>query len=277
MNSLTHPTQSKFIQRHLEHLQLNLSTFKLGANGFWTLNLDTLVFSIAIGVIFTWLFYSIAKKATSDQPSKMQNAFEMLIEFVQQLIKDGFHGKNQLIGPLSLSIFTWVLLLNFMDLIPLDLFPRFLLFFSIDHIREVPTDDLNLTFALSLSVFLLIIFYNFKVKGIKGLGKEAFCHPFGIWLMPINIIFRLIEELVKPLSLSLRLYGNMFAGGLVFILIALLPWWLQWTVGGVWAIFHLLVIFIQAFIFMMLTIIYLGMAHESINDSEQVGEPQLEE
>lgn len=150
-----------------------------------------------------------------------------------------------------------------MDLLPVDFLPRIAAACGLPYFRAVPTADVNLTFALSLSVFILIIFYNCKIKGFRGLSKEILCSPFGPWLFPLNIVFRIIEECVKPLSLALRLFGNLFAGELIFILIALLPWWIQWTAGGIWAIFHILIITIQAFIFMMLTVIYISMAHES--------------
>lgn len=263
MSDLLHPTEGEYIQHHLDHLQLNLHTLKIGDGGFWTLNLDTLFLSIFFGALFLGLFYYVAKHITSGQPTKVQNFVEMIFEAVQKLVKEVFHGKNPLVAPLALTIFLWVFILNAMDLIPVDLLPKILSFVGINDFRPVPTDDPNLTFALSLTVFALIIFYNFKVKGSLGLAKEVFTSPFGPWLLPLNLLFRLIEELVKPLSLALRLFGNMFAGELIFILIALLPWWIQWTVGGVWSIFHILVISIQAFIFMMLTIIYLSMAHES--------------
>jgi F-type H+-transporting ATPase subunit a len=150
-----------------------------------------------------------------------------------------------------------------MDLLPVDLLPRIMGLFGVHNFKTVPTADLSMTFAMSLSVFFLIIYYNIKIKGF-GLLKELFTQPFGKWLFPLNILFRIIEELTRPISLSLRLFGNMFAGELIFILIAaLLPWWIQWIPGGIWAIFHILIITIQAFIFMMLTIIYLSMAHES--------------
>lgn len=264
MSDFLHPTEGEYIQHHLDHLQLNLHTWKIGpTTGFWTLNLDTLIVSILVGLLFFLLFRSVAKKVSIDAPSKLQNFVEMIIEFVSQLVKEVFHGKSKLIAPLALTIFVWVFVLNTLDLLPVDLIPKYLWYFGVDDFRFVATDDPNLTFALSLTVFCLIIFYNFKVKGFFGLGKEVFFHPFGIWLFPLNFIFRMIEECVKPLSLSLRLFGNMFAGELIFILIALLPWWIQWTVGGIWSVFHILVISIQAFIFMMLTIIYLSMAHES--------------
>ena len=261
--SFWHPTEGQYIQDHLTHYQLNLHTMTIGNGGFWTLNLDSMTVSIVIGVVFLLLFWLAARKATSEVPGKWQNFIEFVLEFVQNLIKDSFHGKSILLGPLALTIFVWVFLLNFMDLIPVDLIPAGLSFFGIHTFRCVPTDDANLTFAMSISVFVIMIYYNFSGKGVIGFFKEATSVPFGKWLFPVNIIFRLIDDLVKPLSLSLRLYGNLFAGELIFVLIALLPWWLQWVLGGVWSLFHLLIILIQAFIFMMLTIIYLSMAKTS--------------
>lgn len=256
-------SEAEYIGHHLEHIRLELHTASGASGDFFTVNLDTLLLSILIGFGFIFLFIRIAKKARINQPSKTQVALEMLIEAIDKIIKDTFHGKSALIGPLALTIFTWVFLLNATDLLPADLLPGIAGAFGVSAFRSVPTDDPNLTFALSLSVFALIIFFNLKTKGIKNLTIEIFKEPFGWWLMPINIIFRLLEELVKPLSLSLRLFGNMFAGELIFLLIALLPWWIEWTVGSVWAIFHILIITLQAFIFMMLTIIYLSQAVES--------------
>lgn len=262
MSDFLHPTEGEYIQHHLDHLQLNLHTMKIGDGGFWTLNLDTLILSILFGALFFWLFYGVARKATSGTPSKVQNFVELVFESIAKLVKEVFHGKNPLVAPLALTIFVWVFLLNAMDLIPVDLLPRLLSYVGIMDFRPVATDDPNMTFALSLSVFFLIVFYNFKVKGGIGFAKEALFSPFGAWLFPLNLLFRLIEECVKPLSLALRLFGNMFAGELIFLLIAILPWWIQWTVGGIWSIFHILIISIQAFIFMMLLVIYLSMAHE---------------
>jgi F-type H+-transporting ATPase subunit a len=261
--SLLHPTEGEYIQHHLDHLQLNLHTFKIGNGGFWTLNLDTLILSTLVGIIFSVVFWVVARKASSTKLSRLQNAVEMVLEFIQNLVKDVFYGKSALIGPLALTIFVWVVLMNALDLIPVDLIPNFLALFGIVDFRCVPTDDPNVTFALSFSVFFLIIFFNFKVKGAKGFGKELFTFPFGPWFFPLNLLFKAIEECIKPVSLSLRLFGNMFAGELIFLLIALLPWWLQWTVGSLWSIFHILIILIQGFIFMMLTVIYISMAHES--------------
>jgi len=258
-----HPaTSGEYIQHHLEYLQLNLRTFTMGDGGFWTLNLDTLALTIIFGGLFFGIFRFVVTRLSSEVPGKLQNAVEMTIEFVQQLVKEVFHGKSTLIAPLALTIFVWIFSLNMLDLIPVDLFSRILFCFGISHFRPVPTDDPNFTFALSLSVFILIVFYNLKAKGFRGFAKEMLTVPFGKWLFPLNVTFRLIEELVKPVSLSLRLFGNMFAGELIFLLIATMPWWIQWTAGGIWSIFHILVITIQAFVFMMLTIIYLSMAHE---------------
>jgi F-type H+-transporting ATPase subunit a len=262
MNNFFHPTEGEYVQHHLTYLQLNLHNFQLGDGGFWTLNLDTLAISILLGAFFIILFQIVAKRATSGVPGKLQNAIEMIFEFVQNMIKEGFHGENKLLPALALTIFIWIFLMNFIDLIPVDLIPNTLYLFGIQDFRPVGTDDLNVTFAIAGAVFFLIIYYNIKIKG-RHLVTEIFCKPFGVWLFPLNILFRFLEEIVKPVSLSLRLYGNMFAGELIFILIALLPWWIQWTLGGIWSIFHVLIILLQAFIFMMLTIVYMSMAHES--------------
>jgi F-type H+-transporting ATPase subunit a len=262
-------TTDAYIQHHMHQLAFSLKDMRLHdhagevATGFWTLHLDTFFMSLILAAIFLTLFYFVARRATSGVPGRLQNMVEMLVEFVSNAVKDAFHGKSKLIAPLALTIFVWVLLMNFMDMIPVDLIPMIAAKLGFPYFRAVPTADVNLTFALSISVFVLIIFYNFKTKGVKGLTKEILTFPFGPWLFPINILFRLVEELVKPLSMSLRLFGNLFAGELIFILIALLPWWIQWTVGSVWTLFHILIILIQAFIFMMLTIVYLSMASES--------------
>lgn len=263
MSDPLHPIESEYIQNHLNHYQLDLHTFTISDGGFWTLNLDTLAISIITGILFLGVFYLVIRNFKSERPGKLQVAIEMIVESIGQLVKEIYHGKSLLITPLALTIFIWVFLLNAYDLLPVDLIPRLLFYFGIIDFRVVATDDPNLTFALSLSVLLLVIFYNFKAKGGLGFAKEALLMPFGKWFFPINFIFRIIEEGVKPLSLSLRLFGNMFAGELIFLLIATTPWWLQWTFGGIWAVFHVLIITIQAFILMMLAVIYLSMAHES--------------
>lgn len=230
-------------------------------SGFWELNLDTLLISILVGFLFLGLFIWVASRATSSTPGPLQNFVEMVIEFVASLVKSASCSYQNFIGSLGLTIFVWVFLLNAVDLIPDDLIPAFASQFGIQHFRPVSTNDPNLTFALAITVFLLIIYFNIRSKG-WGLVKEIFSEPFRpTWLLfPINFLYRILEELVKPLSLALRLYGNMFAGEMIFILIALLPWYIQWPLGTVWSLFHILVITIQAFIFMMLSIVYLGMA-----------------
>lgn len=195
-------------------------------------------------------------------PTGMQNAVEIVLEFVDNAVHEIFHHKTTFIPSLALTIFLWIFFMNAVDLLPVDLIPKLLSYVGVEHFKAVPTADPNATFAMSISVFLLIVFYNIKVKKHRLL-KEMFTAPFGPYLFPINFVFRLVEECVKPLSLALRLFGNMFAGELIFILIAILPWWVQWPPGAIWAIFHILIITLQAFLFMMLTIIYLSMAHDS--------------
>jgi len=258
------PTTAEYVQHHLSYLSLDLHTMHLGNGGFWTLNLDTMGVSLFIGIVFLSIFRFVAVTISGDKtPGKLQSFIEIIIEFVDKTVRESFHGKNPLIAPLSLTIFVWIFLMNAMDLLPVDFLPTIASWIGLPYFRAVPTADPNATFGMSFAVFFLIIFYNFKMKGILGLGKEILTKPFGPWLFIFNILFRLIEELVRPVSLSLRLFGNLFAGELIFILVALMPWWIQWSVGGIWAIFHILIITIQAFIFMMLTIIYLTMAHET--------------
>ncbi|MCK9619498.1 MAG: F0F1 ATP synthase subunit A [Methylobacter sp.] len=239
----------------------HLTSLTVG-EGFWALNLDTLFFSAVLGGLFVWFFKMAADRATAGVPGLVQNFVEMLIEFVDTQVKDSFHGKNNLIAPLALTIFCWVFLWNFMDLFPVDILPLIGSMMGIEYLRVVPSTDLNATFAMSISVFCLIIFYSIKVKGPWGFAKELMFQPFGPWLLPFNLLLKLVEEIAKPISLALRLFGNLYAGELIFILIALLPWQLQPVLSFPWAIFHILIITLQAFIFMVLTIVYLSMAHE---------------
>lgn len=257
-------TSSEYIQHHLKNLQYSLTEHSVGNfPGFWNLHLDTLFFSIFLGVLFLSFFCYAARKATAQVPGKLQNLVEIIVEFVDQQVKDCFHGKNALIGPLSLTIFVWVFLMNFMDLLPVDLFTVVAHWLGLPYMKIVPTNDLTLTFALSLSIFFLLIFYSFKVKGVKGVVKEYTLKPFETpLLIPVNLILKVVEEISKPISLSLRLFGNLYAGELIFILIALLPAYIQWPLGVAWALFHILIIVLQAFIFMVLTIVYLSLAHE---------------
>jgi F-type H+-transporting ATPase subunit a len=230
--------------------------------GFWTLHLDTLFISAVLGGLFILFFKSVADTVTTGVPGFAQNIAELLVEFVDTQVKDSFHGRNPLIAPLALSIFCWVFLWNLMDMLPVDLLPWLASILGMDYMRVVPSTDLNSTFALSISVFILIIFYSIKVKGALGFAKEMTCTPFGPWLMPFNLLLKVVEEVAKPISLALRLFGNLYAGELIFILIALLPPLVQPLLGFPWAVFHILVITLQAFIFMVLTIVYLSLAHE---------------
>ncbi len=255
-------SSSDYIQHHLLHFQMGVNGMQAG--GFWTLNLDTLFVSFFLGVLFVGSFYFAARFASVDHPGKFQNFVESILDYIDGLVNESFHVKNKLIGPLAITIFVWIFMMNLMDLLPVDLVPRGLGTLGVEHFKIVPTADPSMTFALSITVFMLIIYYNFKAKGPKKLLIEILSRPFGWYLIPVNIFFRLVEEIAKPLSLALRLFGNLFAGELVFVLIAaLLPWWFQWVPGGIWAIFHILVITIQAFIFMMLTIVYLALAQET--------------
>lgn len=239
-----------YIQHHLEH-------WTWQTKSFGTFNLDTLLVSWILGVLFLGTFYGVAKCATINKPGFLQNFIEMLYEFVQTQVKETFHGRSKLIAPLALTIFMWVLLMNMMDLLPIDLWG----FLGASRFKAVPSADPNLTLGLGLSVFILILFYNIHIKGFWGFLQELLTRPFGPKFFIFNLSLKLVEELAKPLSLGLRLFGNLYAGELIFILIALLgPW--QAILGVPWAIFHILVIVIQAFIFMILTIVYLSLASE---------------
>tara|TARA_R110000868_G_scaffold10639_4_gene51607 strand:+ start:8106 stop:8885 length:780 start_codon:yes stop_codon:yes gene_type:complete len=251
-----------YIEHHMHHLQFNLATMSWGNGGFWTINVDSMIMSILMGLIFVLTFHVVTRKLSVDKPGKLQNFIEFLIEFIDGISRESFKAENKLIAPLALTIFVWVILMNVMDLLPVDLVPLLANMLGAGHYRAVPTADPNITFGMSLSVFVLMIFYNFKGKGLKGFTKELCVHPFGGFLAPLNIAFRILEDIVKPFSLSLRLFGNMFAGELIFIIIATMPWWIQFVLGVPWALFHILIILIQAFIFMMLTIVYLSMAYE---------------
>ncbi len=251
-------TTAHYIKHHLTHIEIG--------SGFWTLNIDTLVVSIFLGSIFIITFLYISQIATSKVPSIGQNFIELLLDFINSQVEETYHGTSKLIAPLALTVFIWIFLMNFMDLLPVDLFYSIGNFFNITFFKNmkiVPTTDPNLTLGLSISVFFLIIFYNITAKGLLGFLKEILFVPFGPWLFAVNLPLKIIEEFAKPISLGLRLFGNLYAGELIFILIALLPWEIQWILGAPWAIFHILVITIQAFVFMMLTIVYLSLAEES--------------
>jgi F-type H+-transporting ATPase subunit a len=262
----------EYIQHHLTNLCVGDCQ---GTGGFWSFHLDTMFISYLLAALLVYVGWRVSSRLNPGVPSGFQNFVESILEFVAGQVRDTFPGHNPLIAPMALTIFTWVWLMNFMDMIPVDLIPQLGHLIGISHLKAVPTTDLNTTMAMSLTVFALIIFYNIKVKGPIGYIKMFLFHPFGKFLVPVNIIMTLIEELAKPLSLGLRLFGNLFAGELVFMLIALIggtlavgfaaAFWLplQMLLDLGWLIFHLLVITLQAFIFMVLTIVYLGMAHTS--------------
>ncbi len=271
-------SSTEYIQHHLHSLHFNLKTMSLGEDGgFWTLNIDTVAISFLLGVMFLGLFYFTARRVTAGVPGKLQNFVEVLLEFADGQVKDSFHGRNALLAPLALTIFVWVFLMNFMDIVPVDLVPAAANMMGLHYFRAVPTADLNLTLGMAMSVFFLIIFYSLKVKGIKGFTKELTFQPFNHWVMvPFNLLLEGVGLIAKPISLALRLFGNLYAGELIFILLALLTLNASWPLSigeGVltftqvllalgWSIFHILVITLQAFIFMVLTIVYLSLAHE---------------
>lgn len=257
-----------YIYHHLRHLQIDLKTFRMvnctsNTNNFWVLNLDSVIFSLLLGMFFLLLFYYVSKNITAKVPNKLQSAIELIIVFINDNVRDIYKTKSRLIAPLALTVFVWVFLMNCMDLIPIDFLPFFAKkMFNISNLRIVPSADINITFSLSIGIFFLILFYSLKTKGILGFFKELFLHPFENPLFFIvNFLLESVSLISKPISLSLRLFGNIYAGEMVFILISgFLPWWIQWTLNVPWAIFHILVIFLQAFIFMVLTIVYLAMA-----------------
>lgn len=265
-------TSAGYIKHHLQNLTFGQtadgswgiahSTEEVREMGFWALNLDTLGVGILLGALFSYLFRKAAVNATSGVPGRLQNFVEWIMDFIDDNVKGSFSGKNDLVAPLALTIFVWVFLMNLMDLIPVDYLPHFAQALGVPYMRVVPTTDPNATMGMALSVFALVLYYSVKVKGVGGFIGELTLHPFGKWGLPVNLFLETVSLLSKPLSLGLRLFGNMYAGEMVFILIALLPWWVQWTLNIPWAIFHILIITLQAFIFMVLTIVYLSMAHQ---------------
>ena len=260
-------TPTSYIGHHLTN-----RTVSLGDGAFWTLHLDTWLTAVMLGVVGFGFLWWIARGATAGVPTKRQAFVEMLFDFVDDQVKGIFHGNRAFVAPLALTVFVWVFLMNAMDFIPVDLAAK-----ATEHglgqayWKPVPTSDVNTTFALALSVFALMIFYNLKIKGVGGWIHELFCTPFGsnILVMPLNFLFNLVEYISKPLSHSLRLYGNIYAGEIIFMLLWM--WAATGLVGSVfggalalgWAIFHILIVALQAYIFMMLTIVYMAMAHES--------------
>ncbi|MDP2811189.1 MAG: F0F1 ATP synthase subunit A [Rhodocyclaceae bacterium] len=247
-------TTTGYIVHHLTNLKVG--------SGFWTFHIDTLIVSGLLGLLVFGGMALVARRATSGIPAGWQNFVEMAVSLVDRQVRDTYHGKSELVTPLAITIFVWVFVMNAMDLIPVDFLPITAGAAGVPYLKVVPTTDPNLTFAMSLSVFFIMIWMNFSVKGFGGFMHEIFSVPFGLKLAPINFLFRVIEDIAKPISLALRLFGNMYAGEMVFILIALLGIW-QLPLALPWALFHILIITLQAFVFMMLTIVYMSMASES--------------
>jgi F-type H+-transporting ATPase subunit a len=254
MSSASTLTTSEYIVHHLTNAHVG--------HGFWTFHIDTLIVSGLLGLIIFGGMALVAGKVTSGAPGGLQNFVEMLVDIVDQQVRDTFHGQNKLITPLAITIFVWVFAMNAMDLFPVDFLPQLFHQVGVDHFKFVPTTDPNLTFGMSLTVFAIMLCMNFKYKGLGGFLHEALTVPFGKWLFPVNLMFRIIEDVAKPISLALRLFGNMYAGEMVFILIALLGVY-QLPLALPWALFHILIITLQAFVFMMLTVVYMSLAAES--------------
>lgn len=260
-------TPSEYIGHHL-----SFNAKSVGDGGFWVLHMDTLVMSALLGIVVFGLLWWVVRGATSGVPTRRQAFVELLIEFIDNQVKSIFHGnRHAFVAPLALTVFVWVLVMNAMDFLPIDIMAIVYGWLGLHEWRSVPTSDINATFALALAVWLLMIFFSIKVKGLGGWIHELFCSPFGsnplVW--PANFAFNLIEYISKPLSHSLRLFGNMYAGEIIFLLLGM---WAATGLAGTffgallgagWAIFHILIVCLQAFIFMMLTVVYISMAHES--------------
>ena len=283
-------TASGYIQHHLQNLTfgqlpgdyerydgsvLSEATWTIAHSpqaaadmGFWAIHLDSMLWSVFLGLAFLFIFRSVAKNITSGVPGGLQNLIETIVEFVDTSVKESFHGRNPVIAPLALTIFCWIFFMNLMDLIPVDWIPGLATLAGVPYMKIVPTTDPNITMSMSISVFLLMLFYWIKVKGFGGLFSDLALHPFTsnnpvvkVVLIPVNLLLETVSLIAKPISLGLRLFGNLYAGELIFILIALIGY-LQLPLHFGWALLHILVITLQAYIFMTLTIVYLSMAHE---------------
>ena len=270
----THDTGG-YILHHLTFLQYDLQKKEIVENsqGFWVLNLDSVIFSIALGLAFLLLFWTASRKATAGVPGKFQNFIELCIEFVDSQVKDAYHHGAKFVAPMALTVVVWVFFMNFMDMLPVDLFPAAAHALGVEHLRILPSADPNIALAMSITVFVTAFVYSFVAKGFKGVSAEFLFHPFGKWLMPVNFLLKCVEELAKPISQGLRLFGNMYAGEIIFILLACftlnyeassigsnLGFLAQILLATGWAIFHILIISLQAYIFMVLTVVYMAMA-----------------
>jgi F-type H+-transporting ATPase subunit a len=313
---------SSYILHHLTNLKLDLHTMRIDpeANGFWVLHLDSMVFSVLLAAIFLLMFRIAARKATSGNPGRWQNFIEMCVEFVDSQVKDAYHHGARFVAPMALLVGFWIFAMNFMDMLPVDLLPALAGGVGVDHLRTVPSTDPNVAIGMSLTVFLIAFGYSFFAKGVKGVGAEFLFHPFGKWMLPVNFLLKCVEELAKPISLGLRLFGNMYAGEMIFILLAsftlglgtpelatttnlgflfasavlmvltvflfargkgllglvlllgipfggmfglpsaLASGYAQMALSTAWTLFHILIISLQAYIFMTLTTVYMAMA-----------------
>ena len=282
-------SSGEYIKHHLTNLTYGQhpdgtwgfahSAEEVAAMGFWSINVDTLGWSVGLGIVFSVLFWLAARRATAGVPGGFQNAIEMIVDFIDDTVTGIFQHRNSLIAPMALTIFVWVFLMNLMDLVPVDWIPEAAKLVGVEYMKVVPSTDPNITLGLAFAVFMLIIFYSIKEKGIGGFLKELLCHPFEVKLrspitwafMPVNLVLEGVTLIAKPVSLGLRLFGNLYAGEMIFILIALMYGGifigifgaaLQWA----WAVFHVLIITLQAFIFAVLTVVYLAQAHDVEDD-----------
>ncbi len=264
----TGQTAGEYISHHLRNLTVCKQDGEWVWNecqgNFWAVNVDSMFFAVALGVFLTWFFSRVAKKASLGQPTRTQALIEVIVDFVDGSVRDTFSHppKSTVIAPLALTLFVWILLMNLMDLIPVDWLPWVGQLAGIPYLRVVPTTDVNVTFAMAIGVFILTVYYSIKMKGALGFTRELTLTPFNHWAaVPFNFALEGVSLVAKPVSLSLRLFGNLYAGELIFMLIALLGIW-QLPLHFLWAVFHVLIVLLQAFIFMMLTIVYLSQAHE---------------
>jgi F-type H+-transporting ATPase subunit a len=265
-------TSGAYIKHHLQNLTFGQfpdghwgfanSALEAKEMGFMAVHVDTLFFSFILGALFLLLFARAAKRASIDAPSGFQNFVESIVDFIDDNVRGSFSGKNPMVAPLALTTFIWIVLMNTMDLVPVDWLPSLAAALGIEFLKVVPTTDPNATFGMSIGIFILILYYSIKEKGLGGFVGELTLHPFGKWMLPANLFLEGVNLLAKPVSLALRLFGNMYAGEMIFILIALLPFWIQWSLSLPWAIFHILIVLLQAFIFMTLVIVYMDMAHQ---------------
>ena len=265
-------TSGAYIKHHLQNLTYGKfpdghwgfahSAAEAKEMGFMAVHVDTLGVSFILGALFLFFFARAAKKASIDAPSGFQNFVESIVDFIDENVRGSFNGKNPMVAPLALTTFVWIVLMNTMDLVPVDWLPSLFHAMGVDYLKVVPTTDPNATFGMSIGIFILILYYSVKEKGLGGFVGELTLHPFGKWMLPANLFLEGVNLLAKPVSLALRLFGNMYAGEMIFILIALLPFWIQWSLSLQWAIFHILIVLLKAFIFMTLVIVYMDMAHQ---------------